>query len=114
MFIMEKKLEALSAEFKTYHCTIVDQIEDRDKLTEEQAVLDDREDKVKDLMEHLEDLVVTTEPEIPHTSGMGDHQPAVRSITEAEHLSRRLSQLHKTLMKVKRVVEMWLQKVLRK
>ena len=71
--IMVKQLEALSAELKTQHYTIVDQIEDQNILTKEQEVVDDCEDKVKDLMEHLEDLLVTTEPEIPHTFCMGDH-----------------------------------------
>ena len=66
---MMKKPEALSAEFKTYHCAIVDQIEDHDKLTKEQAVLENHEDKVED----LEDLVKTTEPVIPHTFDKGDH-----------------------------------------
>ena len=31
------------------------------------------EDKVEDLMEHLDNLVKTAEPVMPHTSGMGDH-----------------------------------------
>ena len=85
---MVKKLEALSVEFKTYmyHCAIVDQIENQDRLTEEQAVLDDHEDKVKNLMEHLEDLVETIEPVMTHASGMGNHRPVVRPITEAENL----------------------------
>ena len=43
------------------------------RLTEEQAVVDDHEDKVEDPLEHLEDLVVTTEDVMPHASGMGDH-----------------------------------------
>ena len=38
-----------------------------------------------------------------HASGKGDDQPGVRSITEVEHLSRRLDQVHDSLMKVKRV-----------
>ena len=96
---MVKKLAGgLSAEFKTYHCTIVDQIEDQDKLTKEQAVLDDHEDKVEDLTECLEDLVKNSEPVMPHASDMGDHRPVIRSIAEAEHLSRRLNQVHDSLM----------------
>ena len=72
---MVKKLDALSAKFKTYHCANMDQTEQQNKLAKEQAVLDDHEDKVKDLMECLEDLVVTTEPviHVPHTYGMGNH-----------------------------------------
>ena len=56
-------------------------------------------------MEPLEDLVVITELVMPHASGMGDYWPGVRLITEAEHLSRRLSQVHDSLMKVKRDVQ---------
>ena len=41
--------------------------ENQEKLTEEQVVLEDHEDKVEELMECLEDLVVTTEPVMPHT-----------------------------------------------
>ena len=54
---MAKQLDALSAQCKTYHCAIVDQIEDHNKLIEEQAIIDDHEDKVGELMERLEDLV---------------------------------------------------------
>ena len=68
-----KKLEALSTEFKTYHCTIVEQLGDQDKLVEEQAVLNNHEDKVEDMIASLEDLVKTTAPMMPHTSDMGNH-----------------------------------------
>ena len=98
-----KKLESLSIEFKTYHCTILDQIADDYKLAKEQAVLNHHEDKVEDMMNRLEDLVKTTEPVMPHTSDMDGHQPVGRSIIEAEHLSRRLSlvHVHNSLAKIK-------------
>ena len=57
------------------------------------------------MTERLEDLVRTTEPVMPQEFDIGDHQPVVRSITEAKHLSRRLSQIRDFLTKVKRVVE---------
>ena len=38
---MLKKLESLSSRFKMYRCAILDQIEDADKLAEEQAVVND-------------------------------------------------------------------------
>ena len=47
---MVKRLDALSTEFKTYQCTIVDQTEDQEKLAKEQVVLDNHEDKVEELM----------------------------------------------------------------
>ena len=68
-------------------------------------VLDDQEDKVEGMTERHEDLVKITEPVMPHTFDTGDHQPVVRSITEAEHLSQRLSQVHDSLTKVKRVAQ---------
>ena len=71
-------------------------------LAEEQKLLDDHESKVKDLIDRLEDRL-TTEPVMHHASGIGDDRPGVRSITEAEHLIRRLDQVHDSLMKVKKV-----------
>ena len=61
--------------------------------------------RVSDIIERLEKLenLVTTEPVKHHVSGIGDDRPGVRSITEAEHLSRRLHQVHDSLMKVNRV-----------
>ena len=44
--------------------------------------------------------IVTTDHVIPDAYGMGDHQPVVRSITEVEHLNRRLSQVRNALMNV--------------
>ena len=55
------------------------------------------------LIERLEDLVATTEPKVPRASGKGDDRPGVKLVTEAEHLSQRLDQVHDSLMKVKRV-----------
>ena len=40
-------------EFKTYHDTVIDQIDDEDILAEEQAILDDHEDKVSDFSNRL-------------------------------------------------------------
>ena len=99
-----KRLQELNEELKGYHYSIVELMEDTEVLTEEQADLDKHENKVEDLIECLEDLV-TTEPVTHHSSGIGDDRPGVRSITEAEHLSRRLDQVHDSLMKVKRVMD---------
>ena len=67
----------------------MDQIEDNDKLAEEQAVLDNQEDKVEDMTERPEDLVKTTEPVMPHASDIhaGDHRLVVRLITERNILA---------------------------
>ena len=42
---------------------------------------------------------------MPHASGMSNYQPVARLIIEAEHLSRRMDQVHDSLMKVKRVLD---------
>ena len=56
---MMKKLEDLTSELIMYHCAIVDPIEDQDKLTKEQAVLDNHEDKVEDTTERLVDRLLS-------------------------------------------------------
>ena len=84
----------------------MDQIKDNTKLAEEHTVLDDHEDKVEDMTERCEDLVKTTEHVIPHVSDMGDYYRLVlSSITEPEHLSRRLSQAQDSFTKQERIVE---------
>ena len=61
--------------------------------------------RFSDIIERLDKLedLMTTEPTTHHAAGIGDDRPGVRSITEAEHLSRRLDQVQDSLMKVKRV-----------
>ena len=70
---MVRKLEALSAGFRTYHSAIVDQTGDQDKLTKEQAALDNHEDKAEDLVERLEDRVATIKLVMPDASSMDDY-----------------------------------------
>ena len=75
-------------------------------LESEDAVIDAHMDHVTEFLEQLEllqDLVGTTKPVMPHTSNKGDGRAEVNSISELEHLSRRLSQVQDSSMKVKRV-----------
>ena len=52
-----KRFENFDADFKGFHCTIIDLVEeDEGVLLEELAKLDDHEDKVTDLMSRLLDL----------------------------------------------------------
>ena len=54
-----KRLESLDADFKGFHCTVIDVVEeDEGVLLREQAKLDDHEDRVTDLMSRLLDLGV--------------------------------------------------------
>ena len=74
----------------------------------EETVFDEHVNRVSDIierLEQLEDLVAITEPVMTHVSDKGHGRPGVRSIADAEHLSRRLSLVHNSLMKAKRFIE---------
>ena len=76
-------------------------MDDKEVLAEEQKVLDDHENKVKDLIRRLEDLVATPEPVRPHASD--DYQEAVsRSIRN----QKRLRYLKTTLDKAKATIRL--------
>ena len=62
-----KKLYTLDAEFKTHHFAIVDLIKE-ETLGEEQAMLDDHDDKVLLLTERLQRLVGDTGAASPSKS----------------------------------------------
>ena len=96
-------------EFEAHHVEVLNFIEAEDTaaLESEEAVFDEHVDRVAELIEwlvQLEDHVGTTEPVMPHASDKGEGKAEVKSISEAEHLSRRLSQVHDSLTKVKTVV----------
>ena len=63
------------------------------------------ENKVKDLIERLNDLVATTKAVMYHAFGRSNDQPGVRSIPEAEDFKWRLDLVHNSLLKVKRILE---------
>ena len=94
-------------EFEKRHMEVLDFIEEDDQvaLNSDENVFDEHVNRVSDIIERLEKLqdLVTTEPVTPHASGISDDRPGVRSVTEEEHLSRRLDQVNDSLMKVKRV-----------
>ena len=96
-------------EFEQCHVEVLNFIaaEDRAALESEEAIFNEHMDRITEIiewLEQLEDLVGTTEPVMPHASDNGDGRAEVRSISEKEHLSRRLSQVQDSLTKVKRVV----------
>ena len=54
-----KRLENLDSDFKGFHCSAIDLVEeDEELLLEEQAKLDDHEDRVTNIMSRLLDLEV--------------------------------------------------------
>ena len=87
-----KRLENLDAGFKGYHCNIIDLVEEeKEVLLEEQAKLDDDEDRVTDLMSRLLKLGVEDEKvETPSVAGsskplekeLGSVANELRSVSE--------------------------------
>ena len=51
-----RKFETLTEEFQSYHYAIVDQVDDEEVLEQEQAIFDDEENRVADLMDRLNQL----------------------------------------------------------
>ena len=96
-------------EFEKRLLEVLDFIKEVDQaaLDSKEKVFDQHVNRVSDIIERLEKLeyLVTTEPVTHHESGISDNPPGVRSVTEAEHLSRRLDQVHDSLMKVTKVKE---------
>ena len=81
---------------------------DQAALDSEEAIVNGHVNCVSNFIERLEkieDLVATTEPVMPHASDGGHGQPGAKSITDVEHLSRRLCEVHNSLIKVKKIVE---------
>ena len=54
---MVKRLEDLDADFKQHHMALIETIEDEEKLTEEQAILDVHDDKISEFMDRLHCLI---------------------------------------------------------
>ena len=80
-------------EFEECHVEVLNFIEAEDSLESKEAVFDEHMDRVMEFieqLEHLEDLIRTTEPVMPHASDKVVGQAEVRSITEAEHFSQRI------------------------
>ena len=107
---LKEQVKENDREFEQRHLDVLNLIEAEDQtaLDSEEAVFDKHVNCVSEIierLEQLEDKVTTSEPMMPRASGMGDARPGVKLVTEAEHLGRRLSQVHDSLMKVKRVVD---------
>ena len=111
----ERKIKPLKQLAKEHECKfeqhqveVLNFIKAENKVTleSEEAIFNEHVDQVSDMIERLEkleDLVGTREPVMPCASDKGEGRPGVRSISEAEHLSQRLSQVQDALVKVKRV-----------
>ena len=81
--------------------------EDTAAMESEEVIFNEYVDCVTEFierLEQLEDFGGTTEPVMPHASDKGNGRAEVTSIFEAEHLSRRLSQVQASLTKVKEAV----------
>ena len=57
---LKKRLEMLVEEFRSYHFTVIDLVEEED-LEREQAILDDHDDRATNILDHLQQLYLHTE-----------------------------------------------------
>ena len=71
---MPEKLNELSKEFKTYHVTIIDQVEEEEALEEEQKTLDAFEDQIEELTDRVELLMGPPVGLMPSTSERRDEE----------------------------------------
>ena len=71
-----KRLQELNEEFRTYHYSIIELMEDEAVLAEEQQTLDECENKVDDLTGRLEDLIKVAEPVLTRTPVIDDPMQA--------------------------------------
>ena len=106
---LKEQVKETDREYEERHVQVLDFIKEEDKetLDSEEAIFEKHVDRVSDILERLEQLeepAITTEPVPIPTPSLDDTQPVARSITEAEHLDRRLNQVHDSLTEVKKVV----------
>ena len=53
-----QKLESLDTDFKSYHFTILDLIEEQEVLENEQATLDEHDDRIAKITNHIQKLLL--------------------------------------------------------
>ena len=95
---LKKLVNEYDREFEERHVEVLNFIaaEDTAALELEEVIFNEHVDGVTEFikrLKQLEDLVGTTEPVMPHASDKGNGRAEVRSISEVEHFSRRLSQV---------------------
>ena len=93
---LSNEIEALDAEFKEHHYAVIDLVrDDKQKLDEEQAVMNNHKDKVPKIVVRLQQL----RPESKAAS------LAVHSTEQCIHLGKRLCCVENSLMTVNEAVE---------
>ena len=84
---MNGLLSSVTADFKSYHFTLIDSIENEDEAKAEQAILQEHELKIMDLVDRLGKLMAVPPKENP--------------ITELDLLSKRIDQVEKSYRVIK-------------
>ena len=56
-----KRLESLEEEFKRYYLGVINHMEEEEDLEKEQAILDEHDDRVADVLDRLQQLHLHTE-----------------------------------------------------
>ena len=86
--LLIKKFEMLDAEFHQYHFAIIDLLEDEVNLEEEQAVLDNHNEKITDLMERLQHLALKSEVDQYLSTTTDPSQPLRKQLHRTERRAR--------------------------
>ena len=80
-----KKVEALDVDFKQHHYSVIDLVGDDEQVSaKEQAIMDDHEDKVAEIVEHLQKLWPEPKAAISVAHSMGHLHYLFRRINDVE------------------------------
>ena len=90
-----KKFESLDDEFRKHHYTIVELLED-EAVDEEQATLDDHDERITDLVERLQQLIIIPEPEVDSpTSAITDASKPLQ--VQLGRIEKRIGMVNETM-----------------
>ena len=92
-----KKFEALDAEFRQHHYTIVELLDEEAAVDEEQATLDDHDEKVTDLVERLQQLVSEPKENFPTPDSADPSKPLRKQLERIEKRIRVINEETKSL-----------------
>ena len=61
---LQQKLVTLDTKFKRYHISVIDLVEEKEDLEREQGILDNHDDRVAFMSDHLEQLASSVKPTV--------------------------------------------------
>ena len=91
-----KKFETLDTEFRQHHYTIVELLDD-EAVDEEQAALDDHDEKVTDLVDRLQQLVSEPKEAVSPSGPVDPFKPLRKQLERIEKRIRMVNEMTKSL-----------------